>query len=67
MLKYSISIQYDENDNIFVASVPELEGCMAHGDTLEEAVKEIQVAMEGWLEVAEEVGKEIPAPNLSAS
>jgi predicted RNase H-like HicB family nuclease len=62
MLKYSILIQYDEIDNIFVASVPELEGCMAHGDTQEQAIKEISTAMQLWLETAEENGDAIPEP-----
>ena len=64
MLKYSITIQYEKNDNIFVARVPELRGCMAHGDTPEEAIKEIQIAMELWLEDAREVGEPIPEPMM---
>jgi predicted RNase H-like HicB family nuclease len=62
MLKYSIQIQYDNEDNIYVASVPELDGCMAHGDTPEQAMKEIQIAMKLWLEVAKEHGDVIPEP-----
>jgi predicted RNase H-like HicB family nuclease len=67
MLNYSISIQYDSADNIFVASVPELEGCMAHGKTRKQAMDEILVAMKLWLEVAEENGDLIPEPMLYAS
>ena len=67
MLRYSISIQYDASDNIFVASVPELRGCMAHGKTPEEATKEIQIAMELWLEDAKDVGEQIPEPMLYLS
>ena len=66
MPKYSIFIQYDESDNIFVAEIPELPGCMAHGDTPEQAMKEILVAQELWLEVAAEHGDEIPEPALYA-
>jgi predicted RNase H-like HicB family nuclease len=62
MLKYSVIIQYDENDSIFVASVPELEGCMAHGSSPEQAMKEIGVAMKLWLETAKENGDMIPEP-----
>ena len=62
MLKYSILVQYDERDNIYVASVPELQGCMAHGDTPEDAMREIQIALELWLETADEVGENIPNP-----
>ena len=61
-MQYSIYIQYDEADGIYVASVPELKGCMAHGYTREEAVKEIQIAMDLYLEVVKEKGMDIPKP-----
>ena len=62
MLKYSILIQYDEIDNIYVASVPELDGCMAHGKTQADAVREINVAMELMIECMLENGEELPEP-----
>ena len=62
MFEYGITIYYDKNDKIYVAKVPDLRGCMAHGDTPEEAITELSVAYKLWLDVAEEVGKEIPAP-----
>ena len=61
-MKYSIMIYFDPNDKIYVASVPELEGCMAHGETPEEAVREIQSACELQLEVMRENGEPIPEP-----
>ena len=61
-MQYSILIQYDITDGIYVASVPELEGCVAHGYTREEAIREIQIAMQQYLEVAKEMEKTIPAP-----
>ena len=67
MAQYSVSIQYDSNDKIYVASVPELEGCMAHGDTRSQAMEEIMVAMQLWLEVAKEHGHPIPEPLTFAS
>jgi len=67
MLRYSILIQYDAVDSIFVASVPELEGCMAHGDTHSQAMEEIMIAMRLWLEVAEEHGDIIPEPMMHVS
>ena len=66
MDKYSILIQYCDIDNIYVAKVQELEGCMAHGDTPEEAAKEIQIAMRLWLEVAKDKGIYIPEPVMYA-
>jgi len=67
MGKYSIIIQYCKIDNIYVASIPELRGCMAHGKTQAEALKEINIAMELWLECAKEVGEPIPEPMLYVS
>ena len=64
MLKYSILIRYCTIDKIYVASVPELSGCMAHGDTPEEALQEIKIAMEGWLAVARDNNIPIPEPLL---
>ncbi|MBD5466240.1 MAG: type II toxin-antitoxin system HicB family antitoxin [Lachnospiraceae bacterium] len=64
MAEYSIFMQYDPQDNIYVASIPELPGCMAHGETKEQALKEIEIAKELWIEAAKEDGEEIPKPNF---
>ena len=65
-IQYSIELHYDDRDYIYVATIPELEGCMAHGETPEEAVREIQVACELWLETARSSGIPIPKPRLQA-
>ncbi len=65
-MEYSIIIYYDPIDKIYVASVPELQGCMAHGNTREEALKEIQIACELWIETAREDGIMIPDPSSFA-
>lgn len=62
MHKYEITIYWSNEDKIFVAEVPELKGCMAHGKTQTEAVKNINQAIELWLETANEFGDEIPLP-----
>jgi len=67
MQRYSILIQYDGKDEIYVANIPELPGCMAHGRTQEEAIREINIALELWLETAREVGINIPEPVLYVS
>ena len=46
---YSMVIQWDSRDNIFVVRVPELPGCVTHGDTHEEAVKQGEDAIESWI------------------
>ena len=61
-MKYSIYVYYDAKDDIYVASIPELEGCMAHGATPEDAVREVQVACKLWIEDARESGSLIPKP-----
>ncbi|MGI8470491.1 MAG: type II toxin-antitoxin system HicB family antitoxin [Pyrinomonadaceae bacterium] len=60
--KYEIIIYWDANDKIFVAEVPELAGCAAHGKTQIEAVKNVNDAVELWLETAREFDDEIPDP-----
>ncbi|MCD8021018.1 MAG: type II toxin-antitoxin system HicB family antitoxin [Clostridiales bacterium] len=62
MDSYSIYIQYDPTDDIFIATIPELKGCMAHGNTIDQALKEVGIAKRLWLMTAREVGKDIPRP-----
>jgi len=60
-LPYRIIIQKDPGEG-FYSEVEELEGCMSQGETYEEAYANILDAMEGWLEIALKIGKEIPEP-----
>jgi predicted RNase H-like HicB family nuclease len=62
MFKYAIEIFYSDEDEGYIAVVPELPGCSAFGETEEAALKEVKVAIELWLEVAETEGREIPHP-----
>jgi predicted RNase H-like HicB family nuclease len=61
MLKYEIIIFWSNEDDAFVAEVPELPGCMAHGPTQDEALSNIREAMDLWIETAKEFGDTIPA------
>jgi predicted RNase H-like HicB family nuclease len=61
-LKYEVIIYWSDEDNAFVAEVPELPGCMAHGDTYESALQNVRDAMSLWLDVANEFGDPIPVP-----
>ncbi len=63
-MNYSVFIQYDPNDEIFVASIPELQGCMAHGKTRQEAIEEIGIVCDMWLQTAREKSLPIPEPAL---
>jgi predicted RNase H-like HicB family nuclease len=60
--KYEIIIYWDNDDKIFVAEVPDLPGCKAHGTTRIEAAEHVSEAIDLWLETAREFGDNIPEP-----
>ena len=59
---YEVILNWSNDDNAFVAEVPELPGCMAHGGTEEEARKQIEMAKGNWIETARELGRPVPNP-----
>lgn len=61
MTDYTINIFYDDEDGDYIAVVPDLKGCSAFGGTPEEALREVLVAKQLWLDVAREHGDPIPA------
>lgn len=62
MYKYAIEIFYSEEDEGYIAVVPELPGCSAFGETEEEALEEVKTAMNLWLETAKKERRKIPKP-----
>lgn len=62
MLKYEVIIYWSAEDQAFVAEVPELSGCMAHGPTHEAALSNAQQASLLWIETAKEFGDPVPEP-----
>jgi len=62
MRKYHINVFYSEADGGYIADVPDLESCSAFGKTQEEAMREVMIAIEIWIETAEAEGDEIPEP-----
>jgi predicted RNase H-like HicB family nuclease len=62
MNKYEIIIYWSDEDSAFVAEVPELPGCCAHGTTQESALTNAQEAVALWIETAKEFGDPVPAP-----
>ena len=62
MIKYELIIYWSEDDQAFIAEVPELPGCAADGSTYEEALHNVEVVIREWIETARELGREIPAP-----
>ena len=62
MHKYEIILYWSNEDQVFVAEVPELPGCVAHGETQEVALANAQEATQLWIETALEFGDPIPQP-----
>lgn len=64
MNRYAIIVFWSEQNGSWIADVPDLKSCSAFGSTPEEALAEVQVAMEAWLQVARDAGLEIPKPRF---
>lgn len=62
MHKYEIILYWSMEDEAFVAEVPELPGCAAHGPTPEQALAQVHQAMDLWIDTAKEFGDPIPQP-----
>lgn len=62
MDKYEVIIFWSDIDNTFVAEIPELPGCLAHGDTQSSALVSVRKAMRLWMDTAREFGDSIPVP-----
>ena len=64
MKDYHINLFYSEDDEGYIADIPDLKNCSAFGETPEEALGEVLKAKKAWLEAAEASGKPIPKPNF---
>lgn len=62
MKDYHINIFYSDEDEGYIADIPDLEVCSAFGETAEEALHEVEIAKKAWLEAAKAEGKKIPLP-----
>jgi predicted RNase H-like HicB family nuclease len=60
--KYEIIMYWSKEDNAVIAEVPELPGCMADGENYNEALQNIQVVINEWVETAKSLGRSIPSP-----
>ncbi len=61
-IKYEIIIFWSEEDQSFIAEVPELAGCMADGDTYQSALQNAETVIAEWIETAKILNREIPEP-----
>ena len=62
MHKYEVILYWSNTDGAFVAEVPQLSGCAAHGNTQLAALQQVNLAMDLWLETARDIGRPIPPP-----
>lgn len=67
MADYHINVFWSDEDACYIADIPDLEFCSAHGKSPEEALREVLEAKTGWLAVARERGMPIPAPHYRPS
>jgi len=61
-IKYELIIYWSDDDQSFIAEIPELPGCMADGETYEQAVANAQQVVAEWIDTAKELGRPIPEP-----
>lgn len=62
MYKYEIILYWSSEDNSYIAEVPELAGCAADGETMQQALENAHTVIEEWIETAKLMGREIPVP-----
>jgi predicted RNase H-like HicB family nuclease len=62
IIRYEIIIYWSNEDQAFIAEVPELPGCAADGETYQEALQNVEIVMQEWIETAKELGRPIPEP-----
>ncbi len=60
--KYEVIIYWSEEDRGFIAEVPELPGCAADGATPRQALSNVQVVIQEWIETAQDLGRPVPLP-----
>lgn len=61
-LHYQIILYWSEEDQAFIAEVPELPGCAADGETYQKALQNVEIIMQEWIETAQDNGRSIPEP-----
>ncbi|WP_373537174.1 type II toxin-antitoxin system HicB family antitoxin [Microcoleus sp.] len=61
-MKYEVIIYWSEEEQAFIAQVPESPGCAADGETYQEALQNLEIMMQEWIETANALGRPIPQP-----
>ena len=61
-MKYEVIIYWSEEDQAFIAEVPELPGCAADGENYQDSLQNLEIIMQEWIETARQLGRSIPQP-----
>ncbi len=61
-IRYEIILYWSDENSAFIAEVPKLPGCMADGQTYQEAFENVEVTIREWIDTARELGRPIPPP-----
>ncbi len=61
-MKYGVILQWSAEDEAIIAVVPELPGCAADGETYQDALSNVEVIIDEWIETAQSLGRSIPEP-----
>jgi len=67
MIRYEVTIYWSEEDDAFVAEAPELPGCAADGSNYQEALANLEIIIQEWIETAKQLGRPIPQPKRRVS
>ena len=62
MIRYEVIIYWSDKDQAFIAEAPELPGCAADGASYQEALANVEVVIQEWIETAKELGRQTPEP-----
>ncbi|MEH1766456.1 type II toxin-antitoxin system HicB family antitoxin [Nostoc sp.] len=62
MFRYEIILYWSELDQAFIAEVPELSGCAADGNSYQEALQNVELVVQEWIETAKDLGRPVPEP-----
>ncbi|MEH1921969.1 type II toxin-antitoxin system HicB family antitoxin [Nostoc sp.] len=62
MFRYEIILYWSELDQAFIAEVPELSGCAADGNSYQEALHNVELVVQEWIETAKDLGRPVPEP-----
>ncbi len=60
--RYEVILYWSEEDNAYIAEVPELAGCAADGSSYQDALANVEIVIQEWIETARELGRDVPEP-----